>query len=246
MGRRKNRKQKVSKKQIVAAMGSLKPMKRHPADAQNSQVQTNTAPWLIIHPYHIQGAPTVGATNTNENRLSDQVWVNRCSGYFNVQIGAFTTNEVEFRKLCGWYKGSQDSSDHAINAFNAVVLTNHIPNRLTRYDPDNYKIVEDKSWTSMPKFVYNGASEPGEDNVPVAVWQSQMIKCNFRFNRTVRFSDDTENDDSNPVLGAQAVGWHPFMALQIRCPSQDFTGTTGNNPSPKVDSKFTTYFKDAI
>ena len=40
------------------------------------------------------------------------------------------------------------------------------------------------------------------------------------------------------------VGWVPFMALQMRCPDNDFTGASGNNPAPKIDYKFTTYFKD--
>ena len=201
-------------------MGSLKPMKRHPSDTQNTQVQTNTAPWLLVNPYHIQGAPTIGATDTNQNRLSDQVWVQRCSGYFHIQIDAKTTNEVEFRKLCGWFKGSQDASDHTINAFSATQLTNHFPTRLGRYDPDNYKIVEDKSWTSMPRFIYNGASEPGESNSPIAVWPSQMVKCNMNFNRSVRFSDTNENDDSDPTLSAaMPVGWKPLLLYRyvVRC-----------------------------
>lgn len=240
---------KVSKREVVKALGSLKPMKRHPFDTNNTKVQTNSSPWILVKPYAIPGTTTINAAGANERRLSDQIWVQRCSGFYNLQIDAKTTNEVEIRKIVGWYKGSTSGADKAINVLNTQVLATDFPTRLSRYDPDNYKIIEDKSWTSHPISIYNGASAPGDANTPIAVWKSQMIKANFNFGRTVRFSDSVEHDDGDPVLAiGSSVGWAPFIALQVRCPTLDFTGPSGggNNPSPAVDTKFTTYFKDAL
>lgn len=256
-GRKKFAKRKRSDARVKTlakqAINSMKPMKRLAQDANNQQYDLSTTNWIMIQPYYIGG----GANNSSaaENtRLSNQVWHHRTTGIHWIRIPSTCLYPVEVRKMCGWFKGSADATDASINSFSAAALTASFPNRSRRYDPDNFKIIEDKSWTVMPHQVFDSSSgvstgeETGLTNDNRAVWKDVVIKCNFTTNKVVRYTDSVNNDSEEALVAsaAMSVGWKPFIAVQLICPEQAFTGQYGSNPSPIWDSKFTTYFKDNL
>jgi len=219
------------------------PRKLVSTDGTDVTVQTNSQPWLIIEPTLInQGL-------NNFSRAGDEIYVEKCKGYFNVSFGPATTNRVEVRELIGFYKGTTDAQGKTIAEFNPTRLATHLQNKMSRWDRDNYYITHDKAYDLMPQQVYNAGSGDGA-NVPNGIWRSKRIALTQYLYRRYRYTSGSPGStDGNVTEGAFAtsdhvVGWKPFIALQIRCPDQDFTGGTGNNPGPYVDYCFTTQFKD--
>lgn len=230
---------KVAYKQI--------PRKMKTYDGTDSQTLTAAAPWLVIRPTLI---PRVNSANVDGNfhRNSDNIYGERCSGYFNLSLFPQTTNRVEVRELVGWYKGSIDASRKSVFQFGVSELEADLPNKMSRWDADNYKIIHDKSYDLMPAQVYNTATGDGT-NSPNGIWRSKMIKLNLPMYRRFNFTNTTEGGAGDTVSGGISasqvpMGWQPFIAVQVRCPDQAFTGTRGSNPSPTIDYKFTTYFKE--
>jgi len=203
----------------------------------------NATPWLVIKPASIdQGF-------NNFTRMGDQVFIEKTSGYFNLSFHTKCTNRVEVRELVGFYKGSTDGSDKAAAAFNATHLATDLPTKMTSWDRDNYYIKHDKKYDLMPRQVYNAGA--GNDiNIPNGIWASKRIPLACHLYRKFRYTNSTEGGDDNLAEGQYAtsnepVGWIPFIALQVRCPDQDFTaGGSGSNPGPYIDYQFRTTFKD--
>jgi hypothetical protein len=202
----------------------------------------NASPWVIIQPAFIdQGF-------SNYSRLGDQVYIEKCSGFFNVSFNVSTTNRVEIRELVGFYKGSTDAQDKNIANFGASDLATLLPNKMTSWDRDNFYIKHDKSYDLMPQQVYN-SGPPDGNNAPTGIWRSKRIPLSHHLYRKFRYTNNAQGGTGNSTEGSYAasnhpVGWKPFIALQIRCPDQDFTNSNGINPGPYVDYKFRTQFKD--
>lgn len=236
------------KKLAKSAMASMKPMKRFMNDGINQSPNISSNPWFCILPYNIPGG-SAGSASGDIYRNSDQTWIHKCAGFVEAQFNTLTINPVEVRKMCGWYKGSAKPNDTANSAFSSTHLASSFPNRLTRYDPDNWKIIEDKTFTVCPYQLYSSDGD-GDDR---ANWKPLQLKCNFKLNKVVRYTDGTDagnglnvKDGGIQQNGAYHVGWIPFIGIQLRCPDQAFTDYQGSNPSPKLDYKFTTYFKDNL
>lgn len=236
------------------AVGSLKPMKSFAQDGLNQTFDLSTLSWIMFRPYDVPGeGPT--ANHIGHYRQTNNIWVNRFSGIAHINVNPLTKQPVEIRQMCGWYKGTSKPNDPPIVAFTATHLQNSFPNRLRRYDSSNFKIVEDKTFTVTPKMIYdsNGSDDSVGGESMLAVWNPLTLKCNFKINRKVEFTDYDDDltggtgggnaDDFNPA-GDVHLGWVPFVAFQFRCPNQAFTSLMGSNPSPQWDYKFTTYFKD--
>lgn len=220
------------------------PRKLKTFDGENADVITNSSPWTIIKPLLIDFG-----TSDNYMRQSDHIFAERCSGWFNFSINTACTNRVEVRELVGFYKGSTDFTRKSQQQWGSSEVNADLPNKMSRWDRDNYRIVHDKVYDYMPLQIYN-AGTGGGANVPNGIWKSKMIKLNLPMYRKYSYSNTVEGGSGDQVEGTPAssnyvLGWQPFIALQIRCPDQDFTGPdTGSNPSPEIDFKFTTYFKD--
>lgn len=235
------------------AVNSMKPMKRLAFDSNDTQISLANNQWYMWQPAYIGGGPA-NSTSAENVRLSNQIWLHRFSGIAHIQIQDKTMKAVEVRKMCGWYKGSTDATDASIQGFGIAHLHTSFPNRIKRYDPDNFKILEDRTWTATPKFIYDstsgeGAAEgSGLQNDNRSIWSPMTVKCNWNLNRVFRYSgsNDNQSEESLHASAATLVGWKPFFAIQIRCPQQAFTDITGNNPSPVIDYKFTSYFKDNV
>lgn len=219
------------------------PRKLKTFDGENSEVITNNNPWTIIKPLLIHYG------NDNYMRQSDHIFAERCSGWFNFSINTLCTNRVEVRELVGFYKGSTDFTRKSMQQFGTSEINEDLPNKMARWDRDNYRIVHDKVYDFMPVQIYNAGSQGGT-NIPNGIWKSKMIKLNLPMYRKFNYSNSKEGGNGDEVEGTAAssnfvLGWQPFIALQVRCPEQDFTGANnGSNPSPEIDYKFTTYFKD--
>ena len=205
-------------------------------------VITNANPWFIIQPAFInQGFDNI-------TRLGDQVFIEKCSGYFNLSFSTNTTNRVEVRELVGYYKGSTDASAKNIADFDSGTLRDLLPNKMSSWDRDNFYIKHDKSYDLMPRQVYNAGDGDG-GNIPQGIWASKRIPLTHHLYRKFRYTNITQGGDGDTVEGVHAasnhpVGWKPFLALQVRCPDQDFTNSTGSNAGPYVDYQFKTMFKD--
>lgn len=203
---------------------------------------TNTSPWLVIQPAFLdQGL-------SNVDRAGDQVFIEKCSGFYNLSFSTNTTNRVEVRELVGFFKGSTDATEKNIADFDAATLANMLPNKMSSWDRDNFYIKHDKSYDLMPQQVYNAGTGDGA-NVPQGIWRSKRIGLTQHLYRKFRYTNTQEGGQGDVVEGSFAssnhpVGWKPFIALQVRCPDQDFTNSAGSNPGPYIDYKFKTLFKD--
>lgn len=241
---------KQIKKLARSAIASMKPMKRVAFDNLNMREDMSSNQWIVWQPTFIAG--NAGGSDQENTRMSNQCWIQRCSGIVNIQPSTQTLHPIEIREMCGWYKGSTSGTQAAINSFNAGHLNTSFPNRLTRYDPDNFKIIKDRFFTVCPRQIYDSSSgdSTGENshvlNDNLAVWAPVTIKCTFKLNKVFRYSDATDGGGEESLVtdaGSQ-VGWKPFIALQLRCPNHNWNTMT--HPAPLIDSKFTTYFKDNV
>lgn len=247
---KKNRKKTsraMTKTQVekIARQVAYKQMPKKLFSTQGTDVaiQSNNNSWLLIEPTFIDYG------TGNYDRASDQIYVEKCAGFFNVSFSPSTTNRVEVRELCGYYKGETDPLAKPVPEFDAVRLQTFLANKMARWDRDNFKITHDKAYDLMPQQVYNAGAGDGA-NDPNGIWRSKRIPLSLHMYRKYRYTNGTPgNNQGNIVEGEPAssnhvVGWLPFIALQIRCPDKDFTGSGGNNPGPYVDYQFTTHFKD--
>lgn len=201
-------------------------------------VQNNSQPWLVIQPAFIDYGVN------NNQRAGDEVFIEKCSGFFNVSFSTSTLNRVEVRELVGFYKGSTNILDKNIANFGNTDLNSLLPNKMSSWDRDNFYIKHDKAYDLMPHQIYEVS--PGQ---PAACWKSKRIPLTQYLYRRFRYTNSVQGGDGDSVEGTPAAsnhpcGWKPFIALQIRCPDQNFTGTGGSNAGPYVDYKFRTMFKD--
>lgn len=230
--------EKVARQQIYKMI----PTKIHMNEGTDFKNQRNNAPWLVIQPAIINWSD-----QNNYERASDTIFIEKCSGYFNLSCSTGTTNRVEVRELMGFYKGSTNPAT-AQASFNATTLTTDLPSKMSSWDRDNYLIKHDKKYDLMPTQVYNAGHGDGV-NVPQGIWKSKRIPLTHHLYRKYRYTNSEEGGASNVVEGTFAsnnipIGWTPFIALQVRCPDQDFTGGSGSNAGPYVDYQFRTTFKD--
>lgn len=252
---KKTRSDAQVKRLAAQVVGSQKIMKRFPNDATNSSPNLSTYngnPWLLFQPTNIDGVGDSG-TQADILRQTNEAWINRMSGILHIQFSKLTVNMVEIRKLCGWYKGSTNAADPGITGLTAHHLKTSFPDRIQRYDPDNWKILHDKTFSVCPHSIYDSSgSDNSAGTEPMrAIWKPVTLKCNMKLNKVFRWTDyddaghGTGTADGLVSQGSLLAGsWYPFIAVQIRCPDQDFTAVSGSNPSPVLDYKFTTYFKD--
>lgn len=242
--KRKNKRQAVTKKGVEKIARSVQyksiPRKLLYSTATDSAVQTNAGPWIVIQP------TLIDAGDHNNMRRGDSIFAEKCTGFFNLSMSTSTLNRVEVRELAGFYKGSTNSLDKNIANFGTNELTTWLPNKMSAWDRDNFYIKHDKSYDLTPTHIYEVS--PGQ---PAAIWRSKRIPMSLYMYRKYKYTNTIQGGNGNVVEGSLASsnfveGWKPFIALQVRCPDQDFTGTTGNNVGPYVDYKFITSFKDIM
>lgn len=175
----KSKQRKVSKKQIekVARQQIYRmiPTKIHTNEATDSKLQTNAASWLLIKPAYINWSDT-----NNYERASDSIFIEKCSGYFNLSLNAKTTNRIEVRELMGFYKGSTDAAH--VNAFTPTLLTSDLPNKMSTWDRDNYLIKHDKKYDLMLHQIYNVEGAAGT-LTPNGIWKSKNIRLTLSLYR---------------------------------------------------------------
>ena len=238
------------------AISAQKELKMHKDDMVNQapNLQANSGGgWVCWQPTYISGG-LPNAQSSDAIRMTNETWIRNFAGIANIQMSSLTINPVEIRVLKGYYKGSATPNATVPNAFltgGASHLSSSFPNRMVRYDKDNWKILEDKFFTVVPLQIYDSSgSDDSVGNEPMrAVWKAVNIKTNFRLNRVYRYTDQNDSNETgdtlqvNPAYLAPGT-WIPFFAIQCRCPSSQFTDYQGVNPSPTWDTKFTTYFKD--
>ena len=210
------------------------------SNATDSVVQTNSGPWVVIQP------TLIDAGDQNHQRRGDAIFAEKCTGFFNLSLSTSTLNRVEVRELCGFYKGSTNSLDKNIANFGTQELTTWLPNKMASWDRDNFYIKHDKSYDLTPQHIYEAS--PGQ---PAAIWRSKRIPLSLYMYRKYRYTNTIQGGSGNTVEGSLAssnfvAGWKPFIALQVRCPDQDFTGSVGSNAGPYLDYKFITSFKDLV
>ena len=226
------------------------PMKRHPYDGTLALNDSEGAQGVLIQPTMIAANDNVGAAGINElsQRNTNLIYLERCSGVFNLRPFSTMVNPIHVRKICGWWKGvngqTADGPDPGDLALQASDLDKTFTNRLARYDSSNYKIIEDKFFTIIPDNVIdnNGSDDRTGQEQFMGLWKPVMVKCNFRFHRKFLYADGKQRGPETEISknNNSVVGWKPFIYLQARCPLQQYTHTD----FVEVDYKFTSYFKD--
>jgi len=225
------------------------PIKRRTYDGTAALNDYTAPPGLLISPTQIPANTYVGSAGADElsQRNTNQIYLQRCSGVFNIRPFTTMINPLHVRKICGWWKGVPvQSSDgpNSTSGLTATTLHNTFDDRLARYDHSNYKIVEDKFFTICPHMIYdaNGSDDHTGSEQMRALWKPVLVKCNFKFNRKFLYADGKQSGPEDEIVsdGSQVMGWKPFIFLQVFSPDQQYTATEHVD----IDYKFTTYFKD--
>lgn len=246
------RKSYYSKKSIYKiakkANYDMIPRKYHTYDGTSTLDDYTAPPGLLIQPTNIPANTNVGAQGTNElsQRNTNQIYLERCSGVFNIRPFSTIVNPLHVRKICGWWKGVNNTTADGpgITTFSASGIHLTFADQLSRYDPANWKIIEDKFFTIVPHSIFdqNGSQNALTFEPMRALWKPVMIKCNFKFHRRFTYADGKQSgpEDEVDIAGADVVGWRPFIFLQVFSPDQQYTATD----KVDIDYKFTSYFKD--
>lgn len=239
----------VAKRAARQVAYGMIPIKRVPNDGTLT-LDSNDPNSILIKPYFIEANATLSSgADEMHKRNGNQIYVQRTSGIFRIQPPATCVNVLQVRHVCGWYKGSGATLSagqgptglaHSLTAahINEVFHTN-----LARYDPANFKIVHDSTFSKVPESIYdlNGSDDNYGDEAMVAIWKPITVKCNFKFNKRFKYADGKQGDDSEiSTSGEELVGWKPFVWLGVKAPQQQWSQA---NPLA-IEYKFTTYFKD--
>lgn len=225
------------------------PRKLHTFDGTLTLDDYTAPPGVFISPTQIAANQYSGYQNPADlsQRNSNQIYLERCSGIFNIRPGPLMVNPLHVRKVCGYWKGvSVTSSDgpNTNSGLSATTLNLTFANRLSRYDSTNYKVTEDKFFTIIPHSVYdsNGTDDAIGSEPMRALWKPVLVKCNMNFKRKFMYGDGKQSgqDDEIDPDGSQVMGWKPFIFLQVFSPDQQYTATD----KVDIDYKFTSYFKD--
>lgn len=243
--KRKNTNAQMTKVAKRVAFNMI-PTKRKPNDG-STQLAANTPNSLLIKPYFIEAADAlVSGQDENEKRMTNNIFINRTSGYFRIIPPATLVNALDIRLICGWYKGTgavigSNAGPQGLTAnLSATHLYEVFASNMGRYDPSNFKIISDRSMIRMPQQIYD-LDGSGQGSTVVGLWRPIEMKCNFNFNRRFNYSDGKQNDDSETTSSGENVsGWKPFIWLYAKAPDQQWS--QGN--SCDIEYKFTTYFKD--
>lgn len=243
-GRKKSR-PITTKKQMekVARQQAYKliPKKIKETHGKDFHSLTNATPWLVVKP------ATIDYGVNNYEREGDQVFIEKTTGYFNLSFSSSTINRVEVRELVGFYKGNTDPSQHGTADFGSTRLNTDLSSKMSSWDRDNYFIKHDKSYDLIPEQIFD---DDGDDGANRALWKSKMIRLSLPLYRKYRYTNSNEGATlSQSAEGGysslnEPMGWIPFIAIQVRCPDQDFTGSGGANAGPYLDYQFRTMFKD--
>lgn len=254
--RRRNFKKKasgVSKAQAYKlakkANYDMIPRKQHPFDGTTTLSDYTAPEGILIQPTYIPGNDYVGAHQPDElkQRNGNAIYLERCSGVFNIRPFSTILNPLHVRKICGYWKGVNGSSTDGPAAGSPLSITGLVKtfnNRLARYDTDNYLIKEDKFFTILPDQIFdeNGSDDQTAGEPMRALWKPRMVKCNFNFRRKFRYNNSKQQgmEDEIETNGHNLVGWVPFILLLVQSPDQQYTATS----KVDIDYKFTSYFKD--
>lgn len=257
--RRKNirRRNNVTKAQAYRlakkANYDMIPRKLHPFDGTTTLNDYTAPEGVLIQPTYIPGNDYVGAHQPDElkQRNGNQIYLERCSGVFNIRPFSTMLNPLHVRKICGYWKGVNGSSTDGPAAGSPLSITGLVKTfntRLARYDSDNYLIKEDKFFTILPDQIFdeNGSDDQndihGSQEPMRALWKPTMVKCNFNFRRKFRYNNAKQQgmEDEIETNGHNLVGWVPFILLLVQSPDQQYTATN----KVDIDYKFTSYFKD--
>lgn len=249
--RRRNYKKKstqiaVAKRAARQVAYGMIPQKRCPNDG-TLHLASNDPNSILIKPYYIPANSTLtSGSDEMWKRNGSQIFVNRTSGIFRLQIPETCVNPVDIRHICGWYKGSGallsagQGPLGTAHPLTAARLNETFHNQLARYDSANYKILTDRAFTVTPESIFD-IDGSGQNSTMVGLWKTVTVKCNFPFNKRFKYADGKQGDDSEIATdGEDLVGWKPFIWLQAYAPSQQWDG--GNQLG--ISYKFTTYFKD--
>lgn len=251
---RKRRPRRFVKKSSVYAIAKkanydMIPKKQHVYDGTLTLNNYQEPPGILISPTQIPANTYVGAHLADElsQRNTNKIYLERCSGVFNIRPFTTMINPLHVRKICGWWKGvSEASTDGPTQTSNVSATNLHatFSSRLARYDSTNYKLVEDKFFTLVPQQIYdsNGSDDSTGAEPMRALWKPTLIKCNFKFNRKITYGDGKQAgaEDEIDTDGSHIMGWKPFIFLQVFSPDQQYTQTE----KVDIDYKFTSYFKD--
>lgn len=242
---RKTSMYKIAKK----ANYDMIPRKMHAYDGTAVLNDYTQPEGLLIQPTLIPANDYVGAHAADElaKRNTNQIYIERCSGIFNIRPFATMLNPLHVRKICGWWKGASQTSTDGPNpgaALTALALQNTFSSRIARYDSTNYKIIEDKFFTLTPNNIVdiNGSDDAVGPESMRALWKPVLVKCNFNLRRKFIYGDGKQAgmEDEIDTDGSHVMGWKPFIFLQVRSPDQQYTASD----KVDIDYKFTTYFKD--
>lgn len=225
------------------------PRKYHTYDGTLTLEDYTAPPGVFISPTQIAANQYTGYQSPGDlsKRNTNQIYLERCSGVFNIRPGVLMINPLHVRKICGYWKGVAVSSSDGPNTnsgLSATTLHQTFDSRLARYDSTNYKVIEDKFFTIVPHSVYdsNGTDDAIGPEPMRALWKPVLVKCNFKFNRKFTYGDGKQHDQEDEIDpdGSQVMGWKPFIFLQVFSPDQQYTSTD----KVDIDYKFTSYFKD--
>lgn len=244
-GLKKSSVYKIAKK----ANYDMIPKKFHHYDGTATLNDYTAPPGLLISPTEIPANDYVGAHAADEleQRNTNKIYLERCSGVFNIRPFTTMVNPLHVRKVCGWWKGVVEASTDGPNTgsgLTATTLHATFSSRLARYDSTNYKIIEDKFFTLVPTQIYdsNGSDDASGSEPMRALWKPTLVKCNFNMNRRFLYGNGKQSDMEDEIVtdGSNVMGWKPFIFLQVFSPDQQYTQTN----KVDIDYKFTSYFKD--
>ena len=252
MPRKKSKPRKAPSKAQMAKVArkvafDMIPAKRCPNDGI-ATLSSSAPNSLLIKPYFIEGNSTLASGQDElHKRNGNQIYVSRTSGFFRVEVPSTVVNAVDVRHICGWYKGTgavigQNAGPQGLTAqLSATHLSEVFSSNIARYDPANFKIVSDRTFTKVPESIFDLDGPNGQGTTMVGLWKPINIKCNFKFNKRFKYQDGKQNDDSEITTnGENVLGWKPFIWLYVKCPAQQWSQ---GNPCD-IQYKFTTYFKD--
>ena len=222
------------------------PTKRFPNDG-STLLSSNSPNSILIKPYFIPAADAlVSGHDENQRRMTNNIWINRTSGFVRILPPATCVNALDIRIVCGYYKGagavigSNAGPQGTDSALSATHIYEVFASNMGRYDPSNFKIVSDRSSIHMPQQIFD-VDGSGQSSTMTALWRPVERKCNMRFNRRFTYSDGKQNDDSETTSSGENVdGWKPFIWIYAKAPDQQWD--QGNQCD--IEYKFTTYFKD--
>ena len=212
----------------------------------NDGGQTDPTEWQIIRPLNMNRTAT---DYDGKNRTTNAIWARNTKYDLEVFPQPKNLGGFQLRIIHGYFKGDSNVATQGLTGSGLRVIYPKINSRLSDREhagKSDFYWKHSETHTFTPQQIYdqNGSDDSVGAESMVGLWRPRKFYNNFNYNRKITY-ENSDGDSQN--------GWLPIIAFQVKPihgqnmltrPNVPSEANHGNNPTPRVSLRCSTYFSD--